>query len=238
MNTKEQKDNLSFFTKWTGLRTLGFGMMVVGFISVWAIRRLFFIGVILLAAGFAVYLVGCGSRSTENDIRETAKRRCLPFSFAEVEEDHHFHLRHRPNTVPDKFAGYIYRDGLYMKKSSSGALLTSEYIYAEVFPLTDALYVKLRVFSLIADQCEEKTLEIMKSDIRDIRVEKKDFCLTSANLVSKRENGHRVKVPAEFRTSFGYLCILYGENDELLLPWHDDIYAGEIAETYKKLLGM
>ena len=158
---KNYKANINYFKKWEGLKTLGLGMLIVGFIGIWMTYSYFvyIASIVLLAAGVVLFLVGNINRSTEAEIMAEIARCSEGIEFPEVETERHFYKR-----VPEKqeildFAGFSFSDGLWLKKMKNGSVCSSEYLKAKVLLLTDAFYVKQRKFSLVSEQKEEETID-------------------------------------------------------------------------------
>jgi hypothetical protein len=220
---KNNKSNINYFKKWEGLKTLGLGMLIVGFVGVWMTFSYFvyLASIALLAAGVVLFLVGNIGRSTEADITQEIKRRSHGIEFPEVETEHRFHKR-----VPDKqeildFSGFSFPEGALLKRMKNGSVCSSEYVAARMLLLTDAFYVKTREFSLISDAKEEKTEEILFADVKNVTVE--------------RESQTKVCGGKSFTVKLSRLVIEFGEGDKLCLPTADDVYVDQLAERLKKL---
>jgi hypothetical protein len=220
---KSNKANVNYFKKWEGLKTLGLGMLIVGFIGVWMTFSYFvyLASIALLAAGVILFLIGNIGRSTEAEIMAEIKRRAERIDFPEVETERKFHKR-----VPDKqeildFSGFAFPDGALLKKMKNGSVCSSEYMAARMLLLTDAFYVKTREFSLISDAKEEKTEEILFADVKNVTVARE-----SKTVMCGGKN---------FTVKLSRLVIEFGEGDKLCLPTADDVYVDQLAERLKKL---
>lgn len=220
---KSNKANINYFKKWEGLKTLGLGMLIAGFVGIWMTFSYFvyLASIALLAAGVILFLVGNIGRSTEAEITQEIKRRSDGIDFAEVETEHKFHKR-----VPDKqeildFSGFSFAEDALLKKMKNGSICSSEYMAARMLLLTDAFYVKTRKFSLISDAQEEETFEIPFSAVEDVTV--------------VRESKTAVCGGKSFAVKVCHLVIAYGEGQKLCLPTPDDVYADQLAERLKKL---
>ena len=124
---KTNKSNVNYFKKWEGLKTLGLGMLIVGFVGIWMTFSyiVYLASIALLAAGVVAFLIGNIGRSTEADIMQEIKRRSDGIEFSEVETEHKFHKR-----VPDQqeildFSGFTFPEGALLKKMKNGSVACS-----------------------------------------------------------------------------------------------------------------
>ncbi|MBO5305880.1 MAG: hypothetical protein J6B12_03865 [Clostridia bacterium] len=220
---KNYKANINYFKKWEGLKTLGLGMLIVGFIGIWMTYSYFvyIASIVLLAAGVVLFLVGNINRSTEAEIMAEIARCSEGIEFPEVETERHFYKR-----VPEKqeildFAGFSFSDGLWLKKMKNGSVCSSEYLKAKVLLLTDAFYVKQRKFSLVSEQKEEETIEIPFDKAEDVTVMRESTTLSCGK--------------KKFPVKICHLVISYDGGKTLRLPMADDVYVDELAARLKKL---
>lgn len=219
---KNYKSNINYFMKWEGLKTLGLGMMIVGFACLWlGWGWTYLIGAALMIAGVAVFLVGNIGRSTEAEIMEEVKRRSSGIEFPEVEKERVFYTRipAKPETLD--FSGFSLSEGLLLKKMKNGSICSSEYRVARVFLLTDAFYAKTRTFSLVSDATEEETLEIPFASVEDVVVLRETKTLPCGKKVFSVKSCH--------------LVVLFDGGKKLYLPATDDVYVDELAQRLKKL---
>lgn len=222
---KNYKSNINYFVKWEGLKTLGLGLLIVGFGGLWlgpAISFIFWIlGSPLLIAGVVIFLLGNIGRSTEAEIVEEIKRRSSGIEFPEVERERSFYKR-----IPKKqeildFSGFVFSEGLLLKKMKNGSMCSSEYRVGRVFLLTDAFYAKTRTFSLVSDALEEETVEIPFASVEDVAVLREDKTLSCGKKV--------------FSVKPCHLVIVFDDGKKLYLPASDDVYVDELAAKLKRL---
>lgn len=223
---KSYKSNINYFKKWEGLKTLGFGMLIIGFCGLWlgpALRSIVFyiMGPILLTVGTVLFLLGNIGRSTEAEIAEEIKRRSEGIAFPEVEKERHFYKRLPAKQEILDFSGFVFSEGLLLKRMKNGSICSSEYKLARVYLLTDAFYVKTRTFSLVSDVCEEETLEIPFASVEDVAVLRES---------KKLPCGKKV-----FSVKPCHLVIVFEKGKKLYLPASDDVYVDELAARLKKL---
>lgn len=220
---KNYKSNINYFKKWEGLKTLGLGMLIVGFASLWLARSYFMwiAGGAILTAGVVVFLLGNIGRSTEAEITEEVKRRSEGIEFPEVETDRHFYKRIPARAEILDFSGFSLSDGLLLKRMKNGSICSSEYRVARMFLLSDAFYVKTRTFSLVSDVEEEETLEIPFASVEDVAVLRETKNLPCGKKV--------------FSVKPCHLVVIFDEGKRLYLPAPDDVYVDELAARLKKL---
>ncbi len=220
---KNYKSNINYFKKWEGLKTLGLGMLIVGFACLWLARTYFMwiAGGAILTAGVIVFLLGNIGRSTEEEIVAEIKRRSEGIEFPEVEKERYFYTRVPAKPEILEFSGFVLSEGLLLKKMKNGSICSSEYRVGRVFLLTDAFYAKTRTFSLVSDVCEEETLEIPFASVEEVAVLRESKELPC---------GKRI-----FSVKPCHLVIVFDGGKKLYLPASDDVYVDELAERLKKL---
>ena len=220
---KNYKSNINYFKKWEGLKTLGLGMLIVGFASLWLARSYFMwiAGGAILTAGVVVFLLGNIGRSTEAEILEEVKRRSEGIEFPEVEKDRHFYKRIPARAEILDFSGFSLSDGLLLKRMKNGSICSSEYRVARMLLLSDAFYVKAKTFSLVSDVEEEETLEIPFASVEDVVVLRETKNLPCGKKV--------------FSVKPCHLVVIFDEGKRLYLPAPDDVYVDELAARLKKL---
>ena len=219
---KNYKANINYFMKWEGLKTLGLGMMIVGFACLWlGWGWTYLIGAVLMTAGVAVFLVGNIGRSTEEEIKAEIARRSEGIEFSEVEKDRRFYKRIPAKPEILEFSGFSMSEGLLLKKMKNGSICSSEYRVARVYLLTDAFYAKTKTFSLVSDACDEETLEIPFASVEDVVVLRESKSLPCGRKA--------------FNVKPCHLAIVFDGAKRLFLPAVDDVYVDEIAARMKKL---
>ena len=219
---KNYKSNINYFKKWEGLKTLGLGMMIVGFACLWlGWGWTYLIGALLMTAGITVFMIGNIGRSTEEEIVAEIKRRSEGIEFPEVEKERYFYTRVPAKPEILEFSGFVLSEGLLLKRMKNGSICSSEYRVGRVFLLTDAFYAKTRTFSLVSDVCEEETLEIPFASVEEVAVLRESKELPC---------GKRI-----FSVKPCHLVIVFDGGKKLYLPASDDVYVDELAERLKKL---
>ncbi len=220
---KNYKANINYFKKWEGLKSLGLGMLIVGFASIWlAMGYLVYLGgIALLAAGVVLFLIGNINRSTEAEILEEIGRRSEGIAFPEVAKERNFYTRLPEKQEILEFSGFSFSDGLWFKKMKNGSVCSSEYFVAKMLLLTDAFYVKTRKFSLLEEGAKEEALEILFSSVEDVTVRRESKTVSC---------GAR-----SFSVKLCHLVITFDGGKTLCLPMSDNVYVDELAARLKRL---
>lgn len=220
---KNFKSNINYFNKWEGLPTLGLCMIVVGFVSLWMAQSylMYLGGGALIIGGFIVFIWGNSGRSNEGEIMAEIKRRTEGIEFSEVEKDHHFHKRVPAKEEIMDFAGFVLREGVMLKKMKNGSVCSSEYCLVRAYILTDAFYIKSRTFSLVSEEENNVTDEILFSTVEDIKVERDRKTIAFGK--------------KQFSVSICNIAIVYDGGKTLLLPAKDDAYVDDVAAKLKKI---
>lgn len=219
---KHYKENIQYFKRWEGTRTLGMGMLIVGFLSLWLAQSLWMYlgGITLIIAGFVVFLTGNIGRSSEAEILNDVKRHREGIEFPELESDRDYQKRVPARPEIYDFEGFVLREGLYFKKMKNGSICSSEYARARLYPLTDAFLIKTKTFSLVAEEEALETCEIPFSEVEDIES------------VSERKILHSGK--KSFSAKVCHFVITYGGGKQLFLVSRDDAEVDELIVKLKK----
>ena len=221
---KNYKANINYFTKWEGLRTLGLGMLIVGFGSLWLARSylMYIGGAALIVAGFAIFMAGNIGRSSESDIMSEVARRKEGIEFPEVENERDYQKRVPQRQEILDFEGFSLRQGLYLKKMKNGSICSSEYSKTRMFLLTDAFYIKSKTFSLVSEEERSDTCELPFTLVENIELESDRQTLTSGK--------------KSFSVTVSHMVITYDGGKKLRLPGKDDAYADELVKRLKKMV--
>ncbi len=220
------KANINYFTKWEGMKTCGMGMLIVGILFLWVAWMywfvLYIVGMGLVVLGTILFFLGNAGRADESEIMTEVNRRKEGIEFPEVENERDFQKRvpRRPEIL--EFEGFCYRDGLYLKKMKNGSICSSEYSKARVYLLTDAFYIKTRLFSLVADKEQNDTFEIPFSLVENIAMESERQTISSGKKA--------------FSVMVSHMVITYDGGKKLRLPGKDDAYADELVVRLKRML--
>ncbi|MBQ7336042.1 MAG: hypothetical protein IJW92_06185 [Clostridia bacterium] len=217
---------LNYFKRSDKTVTFGFGAIGIGvvflFLGFVYSYIMYLIGGVILIFGLVLYFYGNAGRASESDLKEVIKKNLDQIQFPELKEDSKLRKR-LPRVVSEEICdGYQFRKDLLIKQQKGGNAVSSEYLCAKIVTLTDAFYIKARVFSFISDEKSEQTLEIPFSSIESIAIERDEQVFT----VGKQEITAR-------------LCDLVITHDggrRTVLHRKDDFYADELAKTMNQAL--
>lgn len=219
------KNLINYFKRSDGTASLGMGLLVAGGLLLWFGWSFYFIffffGVAMLPTGFILYIYGTTGRSDENELKKITKENTDAITFADIKESTEYRKRMSKNPVEETFGGYVFSNNVLMKKAKSGALVSSEYVCAKMLILNDALYIRSRSFSFIADEKHESEIEIPFSAIEKIEIERES---------QSYQTGKKELVA---KTCF---LVIAHEGSKTKLPRKDDIYADELIVTLNRLL--
>lgn len=219
------KHFINYFRRPDSIATTGMGLLVAGiilfFLGWWFFWIFFYIGIPLLPVGFALYIYGSSGCADENELKKIIKQNTDALSFADVKESPDYRKRLPRNPTEEDLGGYVYADGVLMKKAKSGAIVSSEYLAGKMLLLDDALLIRTRSFSFIADELRENEMEIPFASIESVEMERESKSFT----IGKKE----VTVK---------LCslVITHEGVQTRLTHKDDIYADELILTLNRLL--
>lgn len=219
------KHFINYFRRPDSIATTGMGLLVAGiilfFLGWWFFWIFFYIGIPLLPVGFALYIYGSSGCADENELKKIIKQNTDVLSFADVKESPDYRKRLPRNPTEEDLGGYVYADGVLMKKAKSGAIVSSEYLAGKMLVLDDALLIRTRSFSFIADELRENEMEIPFASIESVEMERESKNFT----IGKKE----VTVK---------LCslVISHEGVQTRLTHKDDIYADELILTLNRLL--
>jgi hypothetical protein len=136
----------------------------------------------------------------------------------EEEQELKKHLSHKVGVTVAE--GFIYREGLPLKKSKGGTIYSSRYAKAVFYPLEDALVLFGRTVSLTEADRSDFTERIPYGSIRT-------FAITTEN--ATLAHGKR-----SFTVKRTELTLAYGEDKTLTLPIADDIATAALVEFVQK----
>ncbi|MBO5939332.1 MAG: hypothetical protein J6Q82_07565 [Clostridia bacterium] len=216
------KHNINYFKSGDGIKILGAALAIVGafvFYFGWSYIS-YILSCIAIPAGLFLFFWSTGRRSNDQDIEEAIEEICSNVKIDWV-ENKKLSSRRKKSFDPMVVRGYEYEEGVLLKKTKKGSLCSSRYTVAEIAVLEDALYLTTKRFSLIADECEDQTLEIPFSEIRSIELkeEEKRFPYQKTFL---RVTDHR-------------LVVRYGDDNLLSFPVNHDLSVEHFVERLQPL---
>lgn len=219
------KSFINYFKRSDNIASTGMGLLVAGvimfFLGWYFFWLLFYIGIPMILVGLALYIYGSSGSTDENVLKKIIKENTDAITFADIKESAEYRRRLAKNPVEENFGGYVFNDNVLIKKAKSGALVSSEHICGKMLILNDALFIRSRSFSFVADEQHESEMEIPFSIIEKIEIDRQtqSFSVGKKELVAK--------------TCF---LVITHEGIQTRLPRKDDIYADELIVTLNRLL--
>ena len=219
------KNYINYFKRSDSIASIGMGILAAGglmfLLGWWFFWLLFYIGVPMIPIGLVIYLYGTSGSADENDLKKIIKNNADAITFEDIKDSHEYRQRLPKKPIEETFDGYTFSDNVLIKKAKSGAMVSSEYLCAKMLVLNDALYIRSRSFSFVADENHESEIEIPFSSIEKVEIERQiqNFQVDKKELVVK--------------TCF---FVITHEGIQTRLPRKDDIYADELIVTLNRLL--
>ncbi len=221
----DYKHFINYFKRPDSIASTGMGLLIAGgtllLLGWWFFWIFFYIGIPMLPVGFVLYIYGSSGCADENELKKIIKENTDALSFSDVKEAAEFRKRLPKNATEEDFGGYVFNENVLIKRAKSGAIVSSEYFSGKMLILNDALLVRSRSFSFVADELRENALEIPFSTIEKVELERESKTFP----VGKKEL--LVKTCALVISHEGVQTKLYRK---------DDIYADELLVTLNRLL--
>ena len=217
------KHHLKYFQSGDTVWIIGATLAIVGafsFFFVWSYIA-YMLSYLMIPIGLFLFFWSTSRRSNDKDIEEAVEEVCAEVKI-HWEDDKKLSARRRKNIAPIVLRGYEYEEGLLLKKMKSGSLCSSRYTAAEIAILEDAVYLTSKTFSLISEECEDRTLEIPFSEIQSVDLWEEEKRLPYQKTTVRITERHWV------------LC--YGENQRLSFPVNNDLSVEHFTEQLQILL--
>ena len=215
------KHYINYFKKNENMKLIGGGILIVGFICIWLGLGIFYVlSVMLVPAGFVMFIVGSGGRASESEVDDYISRGMEKLE-VELSEDKHYRKRILDHIPPRNLEGYLYDDGVMLKKAKDSSIRSSTYTKAIIYVLADELYIVRRTISIISNDKTNETIEIPYE--------------TLANVEIIRQRGTKKDGKKSFLVKETFIKITYGDDQTFITPIHDDITSDEFAEQILKL---
>ena len=214
------KHYINYFKKNENMKFIGGAILIVGFISIWLrLGFLWLLSVMLVPAGFVMFIVGSGGRASEADIDKYISQ-CMDKLEVDLSEDKHYRRRILEHIPAREVEGYLYDEGVMLKKAKNSSIRSSKYTKAIFYILSDELYITRRTISIVSNDKENETVEIPYDT------------LTNAEII--RQRGTKRDGKKAFLVKETFIKISYGEGESFITPIHDDITADEFANLILK----
>ena len=204
--SKNTKVNANYFTKTDTLKIAGIITVIVSaveFFFGWS-----YIGYLISCAGLAVgvvlFIVGSSGRVSETEITEYITKNTDGACEIDIEEKA---LSKRVMKLPAPLTvmGFVFKDGVMLKKSKKGTLQSSIYSKAILYALDTSLLIRRRTLLIAEHEVSDSEQEIPYADIKsielteeteDIAFGKKVFRARKSNLAIETNDGTVLLIPA------------------------------------------
>lgn len=220
------KHNINYFKKNETLGLIGLGILVVSIFFLWIARaihaRIFFlISPPAIVAGFVMFIVGNSGRSSEDDIDACIKSASEGLE-SDFSGDIHYSRLTQKQIEPKYVEGYEFEDGVMIKRAKNGSLRSSKYSKALVYVMTDRLYINKKTISLVSEEVEKTSTEILFDSIRSIGLkgEEKDVVFNKKT----------------FRTKPFNFTVEYGDGEKFVCPAFDNMESVDYVESLNRYL--
>ena len=215
------KHYINYFKKNENMKLIGGGILIVGFIIIWlGFGLLWVLSTMLVPLGFVMFIVGSGGRASESDIDKYISNNMDKLE-VELSDDRHYRRRILDHIPPRYVEGYLYDEGVMLKKAKDSSIRSSKYTRAIFYMLSDELYITRRTISIISTDKDNETLEIPYDTLTNVEV--------------IRQRGTKKDGKKSFLVKETFIKISYGEDQSFVTPIHDDITSDEFAEQILKL---
>ncbi len=216
------KQNINYFKMSNLMEYIGIGCMAVSLIFfIFGSGIMWILSCGVLPLGAVLFVVAVSIRSNEKDIYTSIKKKTesMELSVDKLGVNERRVVRRR---APEILEDFEYEDGLMVRKSKMGGVITSKYTKTGLYLLTDALMVITRTVSLIDDEVKNKKFEIPYDSIEEIRLDKEErpisFGKNSISSVSER------------------LTVRYGGGYKFSCPIHVDVKAESTVEKINRAI--
>ena len=154
MAKKEKLDTktqgiIDYFTKTETLKYIGGGILIAGLLSLWI--GIGIIGFILalfgIPAGMVIYFIGARHNVTDSDIDKIIETK-MEDLFINVDNIQIYKPKLLPHQSDIILEGYLFGDGVMMKRRKTGEICTSEFSRTKLRILSDRLYIVKRDVSV------------------------------------------------------------------------------------------
>lgn len=220
------KHNINYFKKNETLGLVGLGILVVSIFFLWIARAIharifYFISPPAIVAGFVMFLVGSSGRSSEDDI-DSCIRGATEGLETDFSGDIHYSRLMQKQIEPKYIEGYEFEDGVMIKRAKNGSLRSSKYSKALVYVMTDRLYINKKTISLVSDEVEKTSTEILFDKIKSIGLDggEKDVAFNKKT----------------FRTKPFNFTVEYGDGEKFVCPAPDNMDSVSFVETLNRYL--
>ncbi len=223
-NLKQEKSSVNYFKKSDTLQYVGGGLLIVSLISLWLgwgmISYIF--AIIGTPTGLILFLVGASGKISDQDMDNYIQNKMADLKI-DIDNDRYYQTKLLKHLKEYTVEGYMFSDGVMIKKRKDNSLRSSEFSRAKIRILSDRLYIVHRQISLISDEMTSTKYELNYDSITSVTVE--------------RDSKRMIFNKNTFMTKSCCLRIVCGES-ELLLPIADAITSDELAEAINRQISV
>lgn len=218
------KHNINYFKKNDNLRLFGLGILVVACFLLWISRAVhsfifYIVSPPAIVVGFVMFIIGSSGRSSEDDLNACIRNATdgLEIDFS---NDIHYSRKVQKHIKPVYIEGCEFEDGVMIKRAKNGSLRSSKYSKALVYIMTDRLYINKKTMSLVSEEVEKSTSEILYDDIKKAGLEGED-----KDIVFNKKTYHT--------KSFSF-AVEYGDGKKFKCPIFDNMDSVYFVELVNK----
>lgn len=222
--SKQEKNSVNYFKKSDTPQYVGGGLLIVSLTALWLgwgmISYIF--AIIGTPLGFILFLIGASGKVSDQDMDNYIENKMADLK-TDIDNDRRYQaklLRHLKEYTAE---GYLFSDGVMIKKRKDGSLRSSEFSRAKIRILSDRLYILRRQISLISDETVTEKHEIELDRITSVTVDR-----DSQRMIFNK-NTFFTK-PCHLRIGF--------DNTMLSLPIADAITSDELADAINRQISV
>lgn len=222
--SKQEKNSVNYFKKSDTPQYVGGGLLIVSLAALWLgwgmISYIF--AIIGTPVGFILFLIGASGKVSDQDMDNYIENKMADLK-TDIDNDRRYQAKLLKHLKEYTAEGYLFPDGVMIKKRKDGSLRSSEFSRAKIRILSDRLYILHRQMSLISDETVTEKHEIELDRITSVTVERDSKRMTF------NKNTFFTK-PCHLRIGF--------DNTVLSLPIADAITSDELVEAINRQISV
>ena len=220
---KQTKLNMNYFTKTDTLKIVGAILLVTGLLSLWLGFSFsiigYLLGILLTPTGLILFLVGAAGRVSDENMESYITNKMAGFEI-DIDNDKSYRLKLLKNVKDLSFEGYLFPEGVMLKRLKSGEIRSSSFSRTKIRILSDRLYIINREISLIYDdQVENRIFEPLYENIKSITV------VRDQEKITFKKNFYLINTCR---------LVISTDNGEISIPCIDAVTTDEIAENLNR----
>ena len=222
--SKQEKSSVNYFKKSDTLQYVGGGLLIISLVALWLgwgmISYIF--AMIGTPTGLILFFIGASGRVSDQDMDNYIENKMADLSI-DIDNDRSYQTKLLKHLKEYTAEGYIFNDGVMIKKRKDNSLRSSEFSRAKIRILSDRLYIVHRRISLISDEVISNKYEIYYDSISSVTVE--------------RDSKRMIFNKNTFMTKPCCLRISYN-GTELALPIADAITSDELVDVINRQISV